>query len=421
MASESSPLLGPIHLPGPGGPTEPNPRIHYLDNLRAVLTILLIFQHSVMEMAQVAVNPSKAEVLPLAIFVAVNKNFLWALFFFVAGYSTYLSLRDKGDDSKFLVSRSIKVGLPACLWIIIGRSLLYRFLGALGMGRIFDIDHAYNAQTRMAGPVGFVIGLLILDYTYITWRWCARSYPSLAPSKLLSKIASSRRFFFSMVVLSCGVVITFTFFSCLGVRFYPSRFYHNFVYDIREYPSTPAPFVIAYIAGVGFTSIQQYLLFSLPKSVAVLAGSELVAYLSLYLAQLFMPVLWRSIQFRDRFIGPIYFADPGFNGHTIFYVLWSAFVLYALAVSVISVFAQSPLTNKNWGMWTRKTYIQTYIHMVPIVLAIYVLPSTGILGEVILKSVLVGIIGVLGSWGIAFLPTGLDWTARRYVSWRERE
>jgi hypothetical protein len=403
MASELSPLLGAIHLP-----EGVYPRIHYLDNLRAVLTILLIFQHSILEVFQSSQGfgwtPTPESVF-LSIFVAINKSILLPLFFFVAGYSTYLSVKEKGGHYESLRSRLLKIGLPALLWVLIGRTLLYYFLGLIGLGRVFDVSNEYKAQTRMVGPVGFVIALLIFDTIFLALHRIGQHHPLLHIFRPLKNMTSTGRRFFLTASLSWIITLVFAYFSCLGVRFYVGRFYRSFVYDIREFPNSPAPFVVAYIAGVSFPFIKQYLVFCLRKSVIALVTSEILAYLSLGIAQHVMPSLWKSIRFRDRFSGPVYFFLPGFNPHTIFYIFWTTLVFYSLSISVISVFAQSPLTKKDWGVWTRHTYPQIYIHMVPIVLAIHILPTWEVMGGILAKSVLVGIIGVACSWVIVLLST----------------
>jgi len=286
------------------------------------------------------------------------------------------------------------------------------------MGEIFDSDNLYKAETRMAGPVGFVIGLLILDYTYLAVRWIGTRYPSASqrPSRIIGRIPSSKGWFFFVVSLTIDIVLLFTFLSCLGVRFYPSKFYHQFVYDIREYPNTPAPFVIAYIAGISFPSIKHLLLLPLDQAIVALPGLGVIAYLTLGIAQHFMPHLWDSIKFRNRFSGSIHFVSGGFNFHTVFYVFWSTSVLYALSISIISLFSQSSATRKDWGLWTRQTYVQTFIHMVFIVLAIYVIPAWGIMDNMIVRCLLVGIIAVGGSWAVAFMPMGVKWACNRIRS-----
>lgn len=56
--------------------------------------------------------------------------------------------------------------------------------------------------------------------------------------------------------------------------------------------------------------------------------------------------------------------------------------------------------SADWGVLTKHTYILTYVHMVPILVAVYILPE-GM--NTLTKAGLVGLFGVLDSWGLVYL------------------
>ncbi|KAF8890841.1 hypothetical protein CPB84DRAFT_1784667 [Gymnopilus junonius] len=315
------------------------PRVHWLDNLRTFLIILLIFHHAALEVVQTSLD---------------------------GGY--FLVVPESGDREReglqgVHVPASQDRRSSTCVDLV-WRNLFIRFLQKIGLGEVFDLHDHYKATTRMVGPVGF-------------------HYSHLDISRLFRKMVSSRR----------GFILT----ACLGVRFYIGHYYRTFVFDIREYPNSPAAFVIAYIAGVGFPSIKQYLLFDLRKSIIAMVHSELFAYVSLGIAQDLMPALGRSIQLRDRFSSIVFFTDPGLNMHTIFYVLWTTFVFHAFV-------RQASFTKKDWGLWTKHTYPQTYIHILSIVLVLHFLPHSGPLSDVVLQVVIPGTVAILISWAVVLLP-----------------
>ncbi|PPR04892.1 hypothetical protein CVT26_012714 [Gymnopilus dilepis] len=404
MPSESTPLLDALHLGSRPA------RIHWLDNLRTCLTILLIFHHTTMEVVQASIvrgyfgSTPKPESVFLSIFLAINKTFLWGLFFFVSGYSTRLAIEEKEYDYKVFASRLLKIGVPAILWIWFARDLLVICLRKIGLKNVFDLQNDYVVTTRMVGPVGYVFGLLFLDAVFLLSRWIGRHFKWLDISSLSKRFASGKRGFIVTALLSIDVVLIFTFLSCLGIHLYIGHFYRAFSYDIRVYPNSHATYIISYITGVSFPFIKQYLLFDLRHSITSMVNAELLAYLSMGVCQDLMPALGKSMQLRDiEYEGPIFF-DPGFNLHTAFYVFWTAFVFYMLSLSTLSVFSQTPLMKKDWGMWTRHTYPQTYIHILPITLVLHFLPSTGALSDLILQILLAGTIALFVSWIAVLLP-----------------
>ncbi|KAF8957198.1 hypothetical protein BDZ97DRAFT_1847726 [Flammula alnicola] len=411
-ATDATPLLGRIHLPGPiPGPAEEvlphRERVHYLDNLRAVLTVLLIFHHAAMEAVSSRVH-SKWESLPLALFITIDSSLLWGLFFFVSGYSAYLSLSSK-SDSKFLISRTMKLGLPAVLYILVGRRLLLRSLDACGWEHVFGDYHSVESKARMTGPVAYVFFLLAFDYAYLAAHWIGRRYADLT-----ARIQPMPKTYPVLAGISFEFVLFLTFARALGLGVISTFFYNFFPYDFPGL-GAPATFIVAYVAGVYYPLYEKHLLLSFPAAMITLVGSELLAYFSLGIAQHLWPALWdfikpipHAVVDTPRFA----FVDGGFNLHTLFFTFWSTLVFYALSISLVSVFAKSRVLSRDWGLLTKHTYFQTYIHMIPILVMLHLLPSGQ---NPIVKTVLAGVFGVIDSWGVAFLLMGVYWGIKRFA------
>ncbi|KAF8151340.1 hypothetical protein B0H34DRAFT_126325 [Crassisporium funariophilum] len=117
---ETTPLL-PQTLPPVSG-TEPIPqRVHYLDNLRATLTLFLIFHHSVKEALRSPIDHTIALPLPFAPLSATTDAFLWGCFYFVSGYASLLSLTSKPSIVRFFLVKTIRIGVPAVAYIFPGQ------------------------------------------------------------------------------------------------------------------------------------------------------------------------------------------------------------------------------------------------------------------------------------------------------------
>ena len=152
--NETTPLLGESSTPGISPSRDIRKgvdRVHFLDNLRSVLTVLLIFHHAAIFSARDSMGAPPyyrgSNMLPLALFITTNKSFLYQTFFFVSGYSIRLGLTAK-SDSAFFVSRTLKTGLPALIWLLFGRKLavhlLLEIFGVRAFGRfiLFGSDQS---------------------------------------------------------------------------------------------------------------------------------------------------------------------------------------------------------------------------------------------------------------------------------------
>ncbi|KAF8172294.1 hypothetical protein BJ912DRAFT_103292 [Pholiota molesta] len=409
MAIETTPLLG---APVPGPTSERTvQRIYFLDNLRAVLTILLIFHHAAISVVAsqssktiISSLYNKADFLPLALFIVTNKAFLYGAFFFVSGYSCHLALLTK-SDSAFFISRSVKTGLPALLYLVFGRESLVKILCLIGGKAIFNDLRFDSDAGRLEGPGSYVFTLLLFDYTYLFGRWAGKKWSPASFGRLESRIKDSRAWFYAIVVLSFVLVTSLTLGNCFHLRVIPFIVKRHYPFEFPGY-GAPITYIVAYIAGINFPLVDKYLHISRPAAaVGLLVGSESAAYLSLGIAQDHWEQLWKFIRATRDTEGGRYFDNPGFNGYTAFFTLWNPSVFYFLSIALISTFANTPFTNKNWGVWTRHTYIQTYIHMIPVLVTSYALNQTGHtdLQHPVVKTVLSGISGVAGSWAVSLV------------------
>ncbi|KAF8886702.1 hypothetical protein CPB84DRAFT_1538257 [Gymnopilus junonius] len=115
------------------GTTQPH-RLHYLDNLRATLTVVLIFHH-------------------------VAKQLRWL---FLALQITTSSFPE------------YEIGLPASIYALFLRPSLVVIL-SLAWKSVFGVPGVY---TKLSGPTTYVSILLSLDFIYLFLRWCVRQGPN---------------------------------------------------------------------------------------------------------------------------------------------------------------------------------------------------------------------------------------------------
>jgi hypothetical protein len=376
-------------------------RVHFLDNLRTILTILLIFHHAAIESGRPETDPEHPypttwDSVAVAMFQAVNKSFLWGLFFFVSGYSTHLSIRSKQSDIEVLRSKLVKLFLPALVYSMFGRTLLLHMFNAFGLWKIFGHTVDSDAVARLAGPVPYIFALLLLDGCYFLLRAVSSCERISGYTSRVSAQLSHRKTFVVVFGLSIDVVLFLTFFNVTGIFTLPSHFNGTALYD---YPGllSPVTFILAYATGLHFDLLKEHVLISSQK-LAWMAFiiSEAIAYMSLGTALNHYPALWDL--WKPSFRLPN--TTPTFGFVTLFFPVWSTFTFCALFVAIISVFVNDPCMSSDWGVLTKHTYILTYVHMEPILVAVYILPEgMNTLG----KAGLVGLFAVLDSWGLVYV------------------
>ena len=145
-------------------------RLFYLDNLRIMLTILVIAHHvgqaygptggfwPVQEAARAAV---------LGPFFTVNRSFFMSLFFMISGYFMVASYERSGFRA-FIRSRLIRLGLPVLVYAVVMIPLRLFMFGVrfTSWTEVFNVDHLWYLEH-----------LLLFSCCYALWRWLRRGVP----------------------------------------------------------------------------------------------------------------------------------------------------------------------------------------------------------------------------------------------------
>ena len=162
-------------------PTASAPRLWFVDNLRILLTALVILHHIAVTYSGIPMwyyneKPTSAVAeLGLTVFLLVNQAWFMGAFFLLSGYFTPGSYDRKGPRA-FLRDRLIRLGIPLAVFYFVLNPILYA--GAYQGGSLLD---AYG-QAIGSGPLWFVLALLVFDGSYAAFRFVARNRPARAPS-----------------------------------------------------------------------------------------------------------------------------------------------------------------------------------------------------------------------------------------------
>ncbi len=167
-----------------------SPRLLYIDNLRILLSVLVIVFHlaitygaegdwSYEEEGQI----SMAAAGTMTLFVAICQAFFMGLFFMIAGYLSPSSYDRKGIGP-YLVDRLKRLGIPLVFYQVVIKPPLSYVLwvheGYRGSFWGFLPPYLANLDSLGDGPLWFVGALLVFSVCYALWRFLARRAPALA-------------------------------------------------------------------------------------------------------------------------------------------------------------------------------------------------------------------------------------------------
>ncbi|MFW9824929.1 MAG: acyltransferase family protein, partial [Candidatus Thorarchaeota archaeon] len=190
-------------------------RMLFLDNLKILLTILVIMHHTMMAYGVLGdwyfKDPNTDEISStIFIFLSgLNQGFFMALFFFISAYFVPESYNRKGPK-KFLKDRFIRLGIPFLIYIAIINPVMVYLLRYKSKMLFFEF---YGSQFQSFegimnflsgnGPLWFLLVLMIFAVFYCIRRQIFKTNPEKeAVKKPLSNIT---------LVITIIVMTVFTF------------------------------------------------------------------------------------------------------------------------------------------------------------------------------------------------------------------
>ena len=153
-------------------------RYYYLDNLKVLLTMLVIVHHVSITYGGSGgwyiMDPNRNECssLILTLFTAVNQSFFMRLFFFISGFFTPGSFDKKGAVA-YLRDRLIRLCIPLVLFYTVLNPLLVYILRIYYSeynGSFFSFWLKNMSEYAGPGPLWFVQALLIFSIIYAVVR-----------------------------------------------------------------------------------------------------------------------------------------------------------------------------------------------------------------------------------------------------------
>jgi glucan biosynthesis protein C len=178
----------------PADPKAPSRlRLFYIDNLRILLTALVILHHLAIgyggpgdfayyEQSQI----STVSTILMTLLLGINQAFFMGFFFMISSYFAPSSYDRKGAWP-YLKDRLIRLGIPLLFYIVVIDPLfsygLSRNRGYPGSLREFLRLYLNDYRALGVGPLWFVEVLLIFSFIYVLWRLLRKPAVTPAPSE----------------------------------------------------------------------------------------------------------------------------------------------------------------------------------------------------------------------------------------------
>jgi glucans biosynthesis protein C len=157
-------------------------RMFFIDNLKILLTVLVIMHHTMMTYGDLGdwyfkdPNTDAVSSFIFIILSGLNQGFFMALFFFISTYFVPFSYNHKGPK-KFLKDRFIRLGIPLLIYIAIVNPVMEYFLFYDTEMPFFEF-YALQFQSFEGiwdflsgnGPLWFLLALMIFTVFYCIWR-----------------------------------------------------------------------------------------------------------------------------------------------------------------------------------------------------------------------------------------------------------
>ena len=165
--------------------TASKPRLLYIDNLRILLTILVIMHHFAIGYGapgdwiynEEGSLSDISEIL-LTLFLAINQAFFMGFFFMISSYFTPSSVDRKGSKA-YAIDRLKRLGIPLIFYMfIINPVTIYPVAKVNGFsGTLWDVfyENLTDLSNWNFGVMWFVAALLVFALAYSLWRQLTNS------------------------------------------------------------------------------------------------------------------------------------------------------------------------------------------------------------------------------------------------------
>jgi glucans biosynthesis protein C len=172
-------------------------RAYYIDRLRILLTILVIFHHSAITFGASGgwyyishETTHGATQMILSLFMAIDQAFFMSCFFFISALLMPSSF-DKKGFGRFMKDRLLRLGIPLVVYVLLLHpTLVYGIHKYLDKPTGSWPHFLWIIDTKYAnpGPMWFVLTLLIFETIYALYRYFSNRNVKIKPESKLPSV-----------------------------------------------------------------------------------------------------------------------------------------------------------------------------------------------------------------------------------------
>jgi surface polysaccharide O-acyltransferase-like enzyme len=362
-------------------------RLYWIDNLKALMIILVVMVHAGVTYSGLGgwyykenESVDTASTIFFAFFLTFTQAYFMSMFFMISGYFTQKSIGRK-TPGKFLSGRLFRLGVPLLIYVFIlhpiSVKLAYPDLDLLTYYKDGIVSLWFISWT---GPLWFVEALLIFNIIYLVIRLIPVKKQRLNIDPNFMAITILILFitafaFFTRLVFPIGSDV-----ANLQLGFFPAYIVMFFVGVIGQKHDIFTK--IKYKAGI------RWLIISLGMGIPA----------------------WTIIIF---FGGPVegrMLIEGGMNWPAFFYALWESFFCVTFIISLIGIFKHRFNKQGRLQKFLSDQAFGVFVFHAPILIGISVLLQTVEI-QPVLKFAIVSILAVTASFAFS-------WTVRRLKPFR---
>lgn len=366
--------------------TAPTSRIYFLDNLKVLLTVLVVLQHSAQPYGPgggwwIAPDPNQTTIdfIALGLFMALNMSFFMGLFFMISAYFMPGSL-DRKSPPKFIKDRLVKLGVPIPIFMFgvfpaIGYLMLNHSQPVINfyLNYLNIFSPQYNLEL---GHLWFLAMLLIFSGVYIAY-WLVKR-PSAKPKRAFPENTTILAFVTAMALISFVVRI----WEPLNY-WVPLHLFEPF--HLTQYVMLFAAGIVAYREGW---------IDAIPEATAKLWSN--IAILMIILLPVAIVMTNVTI-----FSGGLTFAS-------LIGSIWDAFLCVSMCIALLALFKNRFNSQGRIAKAMADNSFTVYLIHIPLILFLQYL-LIGIPIDPLIKFIIVGAIGIplvfaVSHFGIRRLP-----------------
>jgi glucans biosynthesis protein C len=358
--------------------TTPTSRIYFLDNLKVLLTVLVVLHHTAQPYGpggswMIASDPNRTiiDFIVLGLFMAVNMSFFMGFFFMISAYFLPGSLDRKGP-AKFMKDRLVRLGVPIPIFMFgvfpaIGY-LLYHF-GQPLFNFYLNYINILNPQYKLnVGHLWFLVLLLIFSVVFVAYWHVKR--PTLKAKKVFPGNVAILAFVMAMALISFIVRIWAPINYWLPLQLFEP--FHFIQYIM--------------LFSVGIIAYREGWIDAIPEATAKLWAK--IAILMIILLPIVIVVTNGK-----QFSGDFKMFSGGLTLASLIGSIWEAFLCVSMCIVLLALFKNRFSSQGRIAKVMADNSFTVYLIHVPIIVFLQYL-LIGIMIDPLIKFAIVGAIGV---------------------------